>query len=251
MSFRHISEIIEELIAELTGDRGCHCQHRFDPRTRGDSVLEDAFWHMLRKTDLGWHAAIDQFEIGRYRVDCLMDCNGKLVVVELDGKAYHRAEADQLRDAEILKSVDAIIRIPFPAMWYYRYATFKVLGEWFPRLGLHADYQLVLSMDEFKDEWQRMMDDPEVGAEYFNEAERSYNIWEKEGDIALVGSPSAFRGGTNLMSRVWVQRGTQDPGLMERLYERTGCKHLPAVEETAEDPNRPIPGWTPEKETDY
>src|SRR6476659_2513277 len=57
---------------------------------RGESFLEDRFWEMMRKTERGLDGAIQQFEIGECRVDAIVDCNGKAVVVELDGAAFHK-----------------------------------------------------------------------------------------------------------------------------------------------------------------
>jgi hypothetical protein len=225
MSFVHISEVIDQILTEMDSDKPC--RFIFNPIERGDSVLERRFWHMLRKTEGAWHGAIDQFQIGKFRVDCLIDCDGKAVVIELDGKAYHDAMADELRDAELLKSVDAIIRIPFAAMWYYRYGTFKILGEWFPRLALRTDYNTVISVADFKEEFQAAYECRDNDwNDYVEAAEHSYDVWERDGDMALVGSPSAFQYSTKKMHRVWVQRGRRDPSILEHLYKQADCRNL-------------------------
>ena len=111
---------LDELLARFRTERAngmrCYCPH---PDRLGDSVLEERFWHWVRKTSGKWHGSASQFHIGKYRVDTLFDCGGKMVVVELDGKAYHDQEADKERDSVIINSVDAIIRIPFAAVWHY------------------------------------------------------------------------------------------------------------------------------------
>ena len=223
MAFRMLGEILEELAVNIETGKLCGCQMRLEP-DRGDSVLEQMYWHMLRKSEKGWHGAVDQFQIGAFRVDCLINCDGKLVVVELDGAKYHNALDDELRDRELLKSVDAIIRVPFAAMWYYRYAVFAVMSEWFPRFKMRAEHQLTLSLDEFREELNA--DDLYCQESYLDEAEDSYNIWEVGGDMGLVGSPSGFLGQTRKRHRVWVQRGTPDRSLHDRLWQKSQCREI-------------------------
>lgn len=227
-NFVMVGDIIANLMNDLESGKRCPCvwgpvdEASFN---RGDSVLEKRFWAAMNKTRKTWHGAVDQFPIGRFRVDCLIDCDGKLVVVELDGKTYHDALADDLRDKELLKSVDAIIRVPFAAMWHYEAATMKVLSQWFPRFAV-TNYA-VRSLTEF----YRELQDVEDGhthyynrGEYLEDHENAIDVWELDGNVALVGSPSGFLH-TNKRHRVWIQRGKADPSLMERLYQKSGCIH--------------------------
>jgi hypothetical protein len=216
-----LNEIIEQLTVDIDTGQKCRCTLFWQP-DRGDSILEQHFWHYLRKTEMGWHGAIDQFEIGQFRVDCLIDCGGQTVVVELDGKRYHKADEDELRDKEILQYVDAIVRIPFAAMWHYAYGTFEVLGQWFPRLALRAQSHWVLSIEDYKEELRKLPDDPVERRMFYDDSEHDYHVWERDGDMAIVGSPSGF-GWSAKMHRVWVRRGNHDPRILDQLYERTGC----------------------------
>lgn len=225
MAFETIGTILDRLISNIDQGLMCGCQLRLEP-DRGDSVLEERFWHMFRKSVKGWHGAADQVQIGAFRVDCLVDCDGQLVVVELDGAKYHNALDDELRDKEILKSVDAIIRIPFAALWYYRYAVFEVMATWFPRFQLKASHGLTLNASEFHANVRDYQDDYYTLDEYLDEIEHSYNIWEVGGDMAIVGSPSGFLGKTRKRHRVWVQRGQRDPGLVSPLYTKSGCRPM-------------------------
>lgn len=116
-----------------------------------DSVLEEDFWWFLAGTNLGHAGAESQARIGRYRVDALIDCDGDKVVVELDGKAFHDKAKDAVRDSEIIKSVDAIIRIPFAAIHYCHHATFRVLEAWYPRFATRRDMR-VIELGDFMSE---------------------------------------------------------------------------------------------------
>lgn len=104
---------------------------------RGDSVLEEQFWQMLLRSKEGWALALDQFQIGRHRVDVIADCDGEAVVIELDGEAFHPdKEADERRDLELLNDVSAVIRIPYHAMRACPFASFVVLSHWYPRFTI-------------------------------------------------------------------------------------------------------------------
>lgn len=84
-----------------------------------ESVLECDFWYWIRKTPMMEREAARQVQIGPYRVDCLFECGGKMVVVELDGAAYHDPEADWYRDGDLLMVIDAVIRIPYAPVKFF------------------------------------------------------------------------------------------------------------------------------------
>lgn len=159
-----------------------------------DSQLECMFWHFMRKTENGLRGTEPQKQFGRFRVDAFVECHGRSVIVELDGKQFHNAERDRRRDAIIRESVDAIIRIPFPAMWYYSRATFEVLAKWFPRFRIAKDVnvytrgQLFRELDRIENgRWTGWTRD-----EYLELIESSYEVWGTKGRLGYVGSPKAF-----------------------------------------------------------
>ena len=157
-----------------------------------ESVLECDFWHFLRKTARGHDGAEQQVKIGKYRVDCLIDCDGQRVVIELDGAEFHQDERkDWERTKEILRSVDAVIRIPYAAMHFYPQATMCVLGSWYPRLARDGDL-FCMTVDEFMDEL-RSQDysngDFRSEEAWVDEVETCYELWK---DSGWVGSPKAY-----------------------------------------------------------
>lgn len=108
-----------------------------------ESPLELGFAYQLRKTELGLYGVFVQVPIARYRVDFLIEHEGRKIVVELDGKAYHDKERDYRRDKEIINYVDAIIRIPFSSMTYYENATMVAISKWEPRLAVPEEISTV------------------------------------------------------------------------------------------------------------
>lgn len=217
-----VGAILARIIHSVNLGKKCPCVFSPYPHSQlGDSVLEKQFWHFLSKTRGGLHGAIDQFPIGRYRVDCLIDCNGKAVVVELDGKAYHDAMADEIRDREILKSVDAIIRIPFVAMWHYPHATFAVLAKWFSRFQIESP--ATYERQEFIERLRYLQTEEDMRAdEYVSIFDDTIQVWEVQNNAAVVGSPSGFWR-SNKRAMMWIQHGVADQGILDRLYDKAGC----------------------------
>lgn len=162
-----------------------------------DSHLECMFWHHMRKTQLDEQGTEHQKAIGRYRVDAFVDCDGQKVVVELDGKAFHNQERDAIRDEFVLQHCDAVIRIPFAAMWYYERATFEVLAYWFPRFRIAKDV-CVHSLAELQQRIENMQEDfynYELGMskrEYLDKIEFIVDVWDADDKFGFVGSPKAF-----------------------------------------------------------
>lgn len=194
----------------------------YDPN-RGDSVLEKEFWYRLGKTYHRWHGAIDQFQLELCRVDCLIDCDGRSVVVELDGKAFHKADADARRDAHVLKNVDAVIRIPFGALWFLPDATFDALATWFPRFKTRGNHIMSIPISEFHEERRRAEEDYNFD-DWFGNTE-AYQVWHVEGNTAWIGTPKQMLYGAGGFAIV-KQDGTGSKDVLDRLYRRTGCSRL-------------------------
>lgn len=221
------SNVVSEIIKQFKDDTVCSCVGNFG--VRGDSVLEQQFWHMLLKTKINWHGAAEQFQIGRHRVDSIIDCDGQAVVIELDGKKWHDVNADRVRDSEVIKSVDAIIRIPFAAMWYYRAGTFKILGDWFPRLAVSDDIS-VLTKSELQEEHAGVGDEEspyfmdQTEQDYLESIETVYDVIDVDEPYAWVGSPRQFLR-THPTHVITLQRGTAATGIIDRIYEKAECSH--------------------------
>lgn len=104
---------------------------------RGDSHLEERFWSMIDKTDQGREGSLDQFEIGKYRVDSIFLVHQGAGVIELDGAAFHKdAQADYRRDMEILKYVHSVIRIRYFDLVTFPISTFYAIGQFYPRFHI-------------------------------------------------------------------------------------------------------------------
>lgn len=222
-SLRSIGDLLSTFISDLESGSQCDCV--LERGERGDSVLEQAFWRELHRTPGGWHRAIDQFRVGFFRADCLIECDGKYVVIELDGKAFHKASADAMRDAQILPHVDAIIRIPFRAMWFYPQATLDAIGSWFPRLKPRAEDIRSVPIEDLHRE-RDFHEDPYRDGPTFEEWLEDaswYQVWAVEGNTAWIGSPNQMLRGPG-GSTIVLQRGAGASEAVKRqLEERTKC----------------------------
>jgi very-short-patch-repair endonuclease len=161
------------------------------------SVLECEFWYWLRKTELGEKRALRQFQIGPFRVDCLIECGTELVVIELDGREWHQDKnADFLRDTELLRHVDAVIRIPYPAMHYYPDATMEVLGTWYARLRRHGCDIYCIHASEIEPNIARNVDpynsDFDTREKWIEYAEPNYDVWYVEEFVGWAASIKGF-----------------------------------------------------------
>lgn len=226
MVFQSIGEIIKEMSSAITGDSICGCERAYGDR--GDSVLERQFWHMMRKTELGWHGAADQLQIGKYRVDAIMDCDGESVVVELDGKRFHNVNADTVRDHEILKEVDAVIRIPFYAMWHFEYAVFKVLGEWYPRFNIPGNPVSLASEEDLRNEWEKIdssFDDHADRESWMEEINGWVQAWNVDGAVGYVGTPRQLLD-TLPKGVIKLERGRAVTGMVGRIYQKANCDSM-------------------------
>lgn len=187
---------------------------------KGDSVLEEKFWQFFAMTEKRWHGATDQFKIGRYRVDAIFDCDGKSLVVELDGKQWHDTDLDATRDQELLQSVDYIIRIPYRAMWFFPFATQQALAEWFPRFDMW--------FEGWGRKWSDVDIEHRINCDQSSEFEwleyaKPYQVWSINNDRAAIGTVGQFLGVSNGFSYLELQRGTGDPDIIDRIYQKSGC----------------------------
>lgn len=161
------------------------------------SVLECDFWYWVRKTEMMERKAHRQVTTGPYRVDCLFDCDGQQVVVELDGKAFHQdKEKERQRDQYLLKHFDAVIHIPYAAMHFYEHATFQVLASWYPRFQLRGIDTLCLTLSEFEEELSevkaRYSEDNYLSpADWCKDVEQMYQLWNATSTSGWVGSVAA------------------------------------------------------------
>lgn len=102
--------------------------------SRGDSHLEERFWDLIDETEGGRKDSLDQFEIGKHRVDSIFLVPQGAVVIELDGAEYHRDhEADYRRDMDLLKVVRGVIRIRYRDLMTYPRTTLFTIGRHYPR----------------------------------------------------------------------------------------------------------------------
>lgn len=162
-----------------------------------ESPIECRFWMMMRKTDLVERGCARQVWLGGRRVDCLCECGDKLVVVELDGKDWHKDfEAEQRRDTELLAHVDAIIHVPGAAIYWFPEAVFCVLAAWYSRFVIESMDTFCISADDFRAE---LDDDFHPNSqfasadEFVEWAEPNYEIWQDcDGMYGKVGTPKAF-----------------------------------------------------------
>lgn len=163
-----------------------------------ESPLECSFWHFMRKTPLGERGVQQQAAIGPYRVDCLCDCDGASVVVELDGAEFHQDQlADLRREDFILQTVDAVIRIPYAAMHFYPHATFCVLGKFYRRFELRAVDIFCIPVCELRHEMSEGVTangDFTSEAAWLEWAEPNFELWGTlpELGVGWVGSPKAW-----------------------------------------------------------
>lgn len=211
-----IGKLIKPVIERL---RDGETQDFAPPDSTGDSVLEERFWEMMRQTRGGLTGAIDQFQIGPHRVDAIVVCDGKAVVIELDGKAFHNSITDTFRDDAVLRSVNAVVRIPFHALWDAPYATFHVLSLWFPRFEIERHNPRcepsprVMAKSDYTD-WLDSDDS-------IDEDHTGIEIYSEHGTfVAWVGKHKNFYeasmdGPPCIMARV---RGTLREGIIAQIY---------------------------------
>lgn len=123
-----------------------------------ESIIETKFNWLMRKSllyaekdnSVFFNRIFAQKRIGKYRVDYFLETNEeRRIIVELDGRTFHNEERDKIRDDDILSwdRADAIIRIPFAAIYYYHMATLRLLME-FDRCFCYIDNPFVVSLEE-------------------------------------------------------------------------------------------------------
>ena len=171
-----------------------------------ESVLEAKFWSWLSRTNDGLKDARSQFEIGPYRADATVDCDGQLVVVELDGTRFHLDhEYDTARDRYMAYLVSAVIRIPYKSLWYFPQATFGVLAQWFPRFEIPLDQTVV--------NCRTTQLDLHALAERFDRRE----VFDVSPDRGWVGYAADFIR-PNRPWDVTIKRGTTDADTLKRFH---------------------------------
>src|SRR5262249_37378302 len=79
------------------------------------------------------------------RPDFTLALDGHTIAVEIDGRAYHDAEADRKRDAAILKTgqVESIVRIPASIVITDPKVAVWVVAHWFPAYFLDTVDRLI------------------------------------------------------------------------------------------------------------
>lgn len=161
-----------------------------------DSLLECTFWYWLRKTEAVERGCRRQVIIGQYRVDVFCEWGGKRIVVELDGKEFHQDQhADIRRDKVLLEAVDAVIRIPGPALHWYPEAVFSILGRWYSRFELRGCDIFCMPAAEFRNEIEGAVhgDGDYLTVESFLDwADPNYELWSDHDTFGRVGSPKMF-----------------------------------------------------------
>jgi len=105
-----------------------------------ESPIEDRFERGLRpflhpRSDLRRQVEIFT-RSGRFRVDYFVECNGRRVVFECDGRDFHDGERDDVRDALILETpcADVIYRLPGVGITYYLLDCIALLSRMEPSL---------------------------------------------------------------------------------------------------------------------
>lgn len=182
-----------------------------------ESVLECEFWYWVRKTPDIERNAQRQVSISRFRVDSLFECDGKKVVVELDGKRWHKDKrADWERDKKLIESVDAVIRIPYAAMHFYPHATFSVLASWYPRFKLRAICGSCFSAEELYSEIEKLDQyEPFLSRrEWVETVEPDYEVWHAGEMFGFAGSVKA-----------WIYRDHYKTDMIQRLLRPASREH--------------------------
>jgi very-short-patch-repair endonuclease len=169
---------------------------------RGDSVLEEQFWQMLLRSEEGWNLSLDQFQIGRYRVDAIFAIGDQAVVIELDGAAFHwNVSIDEARDAELLRDVSAVVRIPYHAMRSCPDATFAVLAQWWDRFRI----PLLPNVISFQEFGKRL-------------TSQDYEVWDVSFPFT-VGRASDYNKGT--VATISRQLGGDaSPSIIDRIHKQ-------------------------------
>lgn len=157
-----------------------------------ESPAEVDLHHVLANIYKGSDNFRPQVTIGKYRVDALTNDG---TAWEVDGKEFHDAAKDAIRDEWILKHakdfgvvVDRVIRIPASCVYYHRLAvecSVRVL------VGLPAMNCIGASSSEYAQDWADI--DVENGT-FLDSLDtmlhcQSYLI---VGDVIFIGNPVAF-----------------------------------------------------------
>lgn len=158
---------------------------------KSESVLEDMFWHFMRKTRSTASTIDSQVPVGNRRLDALViTANGTRINVELDGKKFHDQRRDTERDMEVINGghVDEVIRIPFRAMLYFSWATMATLDAWHPGVFTMSLPIFCMSLDEAREDvdkyrQQGMKRDYKDDYEYCDWLRNSTDIYDGRGRV--------------------------------------------------------------------
>jgi very-short-patch-repair endonuclease len=168
-----------------------------------ESILEERFWEHIRKTKDGLKGSKSQFQIGNFRVDAIFAYKARAIVVELDGRHFHDPEADAARDLILIKSVSAVVRIPFRALWDFPRATLAVLNEWFPDRFFTGEDRHVISKGQL--EYGLFPQD--------GHTLEIYSCMPREGRVGRV--VDLIGGGAGCP--IGIRRGKTEKGIIERI----------------------------------
>jgi len=101
--------------------------------TKCESPIEHNFLHHFYKVesdDASIKPQADcQTRAGLFRLDFVLEINGRKIGLECDGKHFHDKQRDEIRDAAILETgfVDVIYRVSGKSLWFSPYDVLDLL----------------------------------------------------------------------------------------------------------------------------
>ena len=180
-----------------------------------ESPIEADFWHQMRKTNwTPWKSIAGQVNLGKYRVDCLLEFSDQRLVVELDGKEFHD-EADDLRRDKILLTdhgITWVVRIPGSSIYMMPNATMRVLAEWWNVFGIGRETGVIRS-SELRGEMEKSINRDGVvmsDSEWLAECGTFYHVWDADETTGFVACPEAVLKSWNIRRirrRKGIRRG--------------------------------------------
>lgn len=176
-----IQETLAELPIEQWGERILHKNNlHLSCESEAERNLLEGLLHLFEPLEIQ-----SQVVIGKRRVDFVTGRIGW----EIDGKEFHNEAADQIRDLAILKTgkLDAIIRIPAGAYFWFPFACRAIFVRWLNRPLDQQDRSDSFTFEECQQQADLIVkNDSDTGAYYFVRGEaRGYN----GSAFGFVGSP--------------------------------------------------------------
>ncbi len=117
---KHISELVKDRLSimaqlNLNGKTISQAEEEAGVRISADIHPVDtespAEWSLARQLKrFADCSVIPQHQAGGRRADFVLEKNGKVIAVEVDGKEYHNTEKDSIRDRGLMTHYDDIIR---------------------------------------------------------------------------------------------------------------------------------------------